>query len=215
MNGDISFEEIPNIPEYGERVEDIGMYRRRDLKEPHNLKSNFKDIRNYFAANNVGATRDETFAQQFINLLFCKIYDERFTKKDDIVMDFFAGSGSLAQAVYEINDEDNKKISYVLIQLPETVNKTSSVSITCSSLSNATAKKYLSLIPANSNIFEQAQNLARKMGTDIQTIKADVSREAMEQTQRLNTQNEMFNDLPSPTGVAGDRFGNIDRKSVV
>jgi len=85
VNGAISFEEIPNIPEYGERVEDIGMYRRRDLKEPHNLKSIFKDIRNYFAANNVGATRDETFAQQFINLLFCKIYDERFTKKDDIV----------------------------------------------------------------------------------------------------------------------------------
>lgn len=84
-NGAIYFEEIPNIPEYGERVEDVGLYRRKDLSVPHNLKSIFKDIRNYFAANNVGATRDETFAQQFINLLFCKIYDERFTKMDDIV----------------------------------------------------------------------------------------------------------------------------------
>lgn len=85
INGGITFEEIPNIPEYGERIEDVGMYRRRDLNAPHNLKSIFKDIRNYFAANNVGATRDETFAQQFINLLFCKIYDERFTRMDDIV----------------------------------------------------------------------------------------------------------------------------------
>lgn len=84
-NGAIFFEEIPNIPEYGERIEDVGLYRRKDLSIPHNLKSIFKDIRNYFAANNVGATRDETFAQQFINLLFCKIYDERFTKMDDIV----------------------------------------------------------------------------------------------------------------------------------
>lgn len=84
-NGSIFFEEIPNIPEYGERVEDVGLYRRKDLSIPHNLKSIFKDIRNYFAANNVGATRDETFAQQFINHLFCKIYDERFTKMDDIV----------------------------------------------------------------------------------------------------------------------------------
>ena len=84
-NGSISFEEIPNIPEYGERIEDVGLYRRKDLSIPHNLKSIFKDIRNYFAANNVGATRDETFAQQFINLLFCKIYDERFTKMEDIV----------------------------------------------------------------------------------------------------------------------------------
>ena len=85
VKGAISFEEIPNIPEYGERIEDVGLYRRKDLITPHNLKSVFKDIRNYFAANNVGATRDETFAQQFINLLFCKIYDERFTKMDDIV----------------------------------------------------------------------------------------------------------------------------------
>lgn len=84
-NGAIFFEEIPNIPEFGERIEDVGLYRRKDLSIPHNLKSIFKDIRNYFAANNVGATRDETFAQQFINLLFCKIYDERFTKMDDIV----------------------------------------------------------------------------------------------------------------------------------
>lgn len=85
VNGAISFEEIPNIPEYGERIEDVGKYRRKDLNPPHNLKSIFKDIRNYFAANNVGATRDETFAQQFINLLFCKIYDERFTRMEDIV----------------------------------------------------------------------------------------------------------------------------------
>ena len=85
VNNGITFEEIPNIPEYGERVEDIGKYRRKDLKTPHNLKSIFKDIHNYFAANNVGATLPEIFAQQFINLLFCKIYDERFTKKNEIV----------------------------------------------------------------------------------------------------------------------------------
>lgn len=104
-NGAIFFEEIPNIPEYGERIEDVGLYRRKDLSIPHNLKSIFKDIRNYFAANNVGATRDETFAQQFINLLFCKIYDERFTKMDDIVR-FRAGINedkhSVAQRIKSI-----------------------------------------------------------------------------------------------------------------
>ena len=31
----------------------------------------------------------------------------------------------------------------------------------------------------------------------------------MIQTQKQNTQNEMYNDLPSPTGIAGDRYGNI------
>ena len=83
--GRVYFEDLPNIPRYRERLEDIGLYRRRDLKPTHNLKSVFKTIRNYLAANAVGITRDEVFAQQIINLIFCKIYDERFTKADDMV----------------------------------------------------------------------------------------------------------------------------------
>ena len=83
--GQVLFEEIPNIPKFGERLEDIGRYRRRDLKPTHNLKSVFKTIRNYLAANAVGITRDEVFAQQIINLIFCKIYDERFTRANDMV----------------------------------------------------------------------------------------------------------------------------------
>ena len=83
--GQVLFEEMPNIPRCGERLEDIGLYRRRDLKPTHNLKSIFKTTRNYLAANAVGITRDEVFAQQIINLIFCKIYDERFTKADDTV----------------------------------------------------------------------------------------------------------------------------------
>ena len=31
-DGKISFIEIPNIPKYGQRVEDIGRFKRRDLK---------------------------------------------------------------------------------------------------------------------------------------------------------------------------------------
>ena len=84
-NGTVSFKEIPNIPRYGERLEDIGLFKRKDLKPTHNLKSTFKAIRNYLAANAVGATRDEVLAQQLINLIFCKIFDERFTSPDEIV----------------------------------------------------------------------------------------------------------------------------------
>lgn len=53
------------------------------------------------------------------------------TKKDDIVLDYFAGSGSLAQAVYEVNEEDKKNIKYVLIQLNEKVNTKSDVYKAC------------------------------------------------------------------------------------
>ena len=83
--GRVLFEEIPNIPIFGQRVEDVGLFRRKDLKPATNLKAVFKTIRNFLAANAVGITRDEVFAQQIINLIFCKIYDERFTKPRDIV----------------------------------------------------------------------------------------------------------------------------------
>lgn len=83
--GKVLFEEIPNIPLFGQRVEDVGMFKRRDLKPATNLKAVFKTMRNFLAANAVGITRDEIFAQQLINLIFCKIYDERFTKPDEMV----------------------------------------------------------------------------------------------------------------------------------
>lgn len=91
-NGQVLFEEIPNIPIAGQRIEDIGKFKRSELQPTHNLKSTFKAIRNYLAANTVGATRDEILAQQLINIIFCKIYDERFTEPDKMVT-FRSGVG--------------------------------------------------------------------------------------------------------------------------
>ena len=99
-DGRIEFEEIPNIPQFGQRVEDIGKFKRKDLKPTHNLKATFKAIRNHLAANTVGATRDEVLAQQLINLIFCKIYDERFTEPNNIVT-FRAGVDEEAKEVKE------------------------------------------------------------------------------------------------------------------
>lgn len=99
-SGKIFFEEIPNIPRFGQRLEDVGQFKRSDLRPATNLKSVFRTIRNYLAANAVGATRDEVFAQQLINLIFCKIYDERFTKPDEIVT-FRAGIGEPHKAVHD------------------------------------------------------------------------------------------------------------------
>src|SRR3989344_2713091 len=98
--GKVYFEEIPNIPQFGQRLEDIGEFKKKDLKTPHNLKVIFRAIRNHLAGNTVGATRDEVLAQQLINLIFCKIYDEKFTKPDEIVT-FRAGIGESAHEVKE------------------------------------------------------------------------------------------------------------------
>ncbi|RML44793.1 hypothetical protein ALQ97_00976 [Pseudomonas savastanoi pv. glycinea] len=116
-NGKVIFEEIPNIPKYGERVEDIGLHKRSDLRPAHNLKSVFRTVRNYLAANAVGITRDEVFAQQLINLIFCKIYDERFTKPSAKVS-FRAGyqehSSKVAKRIQAIFDHVKQQYNDVI-----------------------------------------------------------------------------------------------------
>src|SRR3989344_3152402 len=75
-NNNIQYIEIPTIPKKGQRIEDIGRYKRKDLQPAKNLRVIFDDMRNHLAGNVTGFTRDEPIAEQIINLLFCKIYDE-------------------------------------------------------------------------------------------------------------------------------------------
>lgn len=46
-----------------------------------------------------------------------------FVNHDDIVMDFFAGSGTMGDAVNQFNSQAGIKVSYILVQLPEILNK--------------------------------------------------------------------------------------------
>jgi len=85
IDGTIDYVEIPNIPRKGQRIEDIGLFKRKDLKPTRNLKAVFKDIRNHLSQQAVGITRDEILAQEVMNLLFCKIYDEINTGPNEIV----------------------------------------------------------------------------------------------------------------------------------
>ncbi len=84
-SGNIHFREIPAIPKYNQKLEEIGLYKRIDLKSTHNLKDIFSELRGYIAGNSVGVNRDEAIAKEMIHLILCKIYDERFTKMDDMV----------------------------------------------------------------------------------------------------------------------------------
>lgn len=97
-DGSRTYEELPNIPRKGERIEDIGLYRRKDLKKPSNLKAIFRDIRNHLAGMTTGITRDEALAQEIVAILFCKIFDEQGCSPEEIV-EFRAGIGEPAEDV--------------------------------------------------------------------------------------------------------------------
>jgi len=129
-NGEIIFEEIPNIPKYGQRVEDIGQFKRSDLTPTHNLKAIFKSIRNHLAANTIGATRDEVLAQQLINIIFCKIYDEKYTAPDDIVK-FRAG---IDEKPKEVEKRILDLFNEVKTNLPDVIDKEDKVTLDTKSL---------------------------------------------------------------------------------
>ncbi|MBI5002131.1 N-6 DNA methylase [Candidatus Woesearchaeota archaeon] len=124
-DGKVIFEEIPNIPISGQRIEDIGKFKQRDLKPTHNLKAIFKSIRNHLAANTIGATRDEVLAQQLINLIFCKIYDEKFTAPNEIVR-FRAGIDESPEII-------EKRIIIIFkevkINMPEVIDEDDKISL--------------------------------------------------------------------------------------
>ncbi len=58
---------------------------RHTLSPVNNLKAVFRDIRDYFAGNVTGITRDEVIAQTILRILLCKIHDE-MTAKDGQLM---------------------------------------------------------------------------------------------------------------------------------
>src|SRR5262249_25891395 len=76
----------------------IGLHRRSDLIVPTNLKAIFRDLRNYLAGNASGITRDEALAQEIINVLFCKIYDEVHAEE---VVEFRYGHGESIERVHK------------------------------------------------------------------------------------------------------------------
>ena len=103
------YAELPNIPRYGQRVEDIGLFKRKDLVRPSNLKAVSRDLRNHLAGSTTGITRDEALAQEIINLLFCKILDEQETAPENTVT-FRAGI-----------DESGKEVKRRILALFEKV----------------------------------------------------------------------------------------------
>ena len=52
-----------------------------------------------------------------------KLFLKSGSNEDSIVLDFFSGSGTTAQAVMELNTEDNGNRRFILVQLPEKIDK--------------------------------------------------------------------------------------------
>jgi adenine-specific DNA-methyltransferase len=88
-------------------------------KIPNSLLSNFvftgqgkKDIEDLFGDKKpFDYPKPFVLVQHLITII---------TKNNDLILDFFAGSGTTAQAVMELNKEDGGNRKFILVQIPET-----------------------------------------------------------------------------------------------
>ena len=73
-------------------------------------KEGKKEILNLFEDNYFDTPKPSSLIKKIQNLII---------DKNDIILDFFAGSGTTGQAVTELNQEDGGNRKYILVQLPE------------------------------------------------------------------------------------------------
>ena len=80
-----------------------------------------------------------------VNLI--KILIEACTKEEDLILDFFAGSGTTGQAVLELNLEHQSSRRFILVQLPEKIDATFAASkagfSTIASITRERVKKFV------------------------------------------------------------------------
>lgn len=79
-------------------------------------RASTKRLRNLMGGDYFEHPKDELILKEFFE--FC-------TDKEDIILDFFGGSGTTGQAVMELNKEDNGNRKFILVQIPETIQENS------------------------------------------------------------------------------------------
>ncbi|MBF0342842.1 MAG: N-6 DNA methylase [Nitrospirae bacterium] len=81
QNDPTKFVEIPTIPRFGETLEEIGKYKKYQLKPAKGLKSLFQKMHNRLYGEGP-IKREDLIAQEVIKILFCKLYDELHTPNE-------------------------------------------------------------------------------------------------------------------------------------
>jgi len=113
VNAEIIISKIPFRPNYvnrsGELKKSSNLLSHRTNGVPTNEDAT-DEIRRLFGTDVMSHPKPSGLLQYLIRAV---------TEGDDIVMDFFAGSGTTAHAVWSQNLEDGAKRKYILVQLPE------------------------------------------------------------------------------------------------
>ncbi|OYT15395.1 MAG: site-specific DNA-methyltransferase, partial [Bacteroidetes bacterium 4572_77] len=120
--------------------------------------------------------------------------------KSDIVLDFFSGSASTAQAIMELNIEDSGKRQYIQVQLPEDLEKSllsadssskKAIEVAISFLNRYSRPKYLTEI-GKERIRRAGKKIIREQNEKIEQLKEKakgkmLQEEALQEIEQLQT----------------------------
>lgn len=88
-------------------------------------------------------------------------------KNSDIVLDFFSGSGTTAEAVLRNNSKDIKNIKFIMVQLPEDLDESIKKADSRAQKTMKNAIKFLDSIGADHTICEIGEERIRRAGKKI------------------------------------------------
>ena len=91
----------------------------------------------------------------------------RFVEENDIVLDFFGGSSTTAHAVFNVNAKYNKSISFIIVQYPESLEKSLKKATKDSVKTIETAIKYLKSSSLPLYVTELGKERIRRAGKKI------------------------------------------------
>lgn len=99
-------------------------YLNENGKKPRSMTMNFGGSIDGKIEINTLFDNDKLFTYPKSSI-FLKELIKIIDNKNNIILDFFAGSGTTAQAVMELNKEDDGKRKFILVQLPEKIDEES------------------------------------------------------------------------------------------
>ena len=110
-------------------------------------------------------------------------------------------------------DENNEALSVfkqIIVRQPDDYEAIYNAAILSAKLGQfVNAKKYLALIPKNSNMYSKAASMASSLNTDIEAAEKELAEKATANMTKIPQTNGNYADIPSPTGVTTDMDGNL------
>jgi adenine-specific DNA-methyltransferase len=113
---------------FPKNIDGSPMYKRHKSEVKSDTKPIGTMLGEFLNATSTKALRELLGGQYFdypknVNLI--KILIKQATNENDLILDFFAGSGTTAHAVMDLNKEDGGNRKYILVQLPEATDEKS------------------------------------------------------------------------------------------